>query len=64
MTIDHAIPTPADIRQQRRHVEQCRAVLAAAAAELARMLVAAGRRPGDGSDQPTLFELSAQPRLW
>jgi hypothetical protein len=57
-------PTAEDIREQRQHVEQYRALLAAAEAELARILAAAGRRPGDGSDQPGLFEAASQPRLW
>jgi hypothetical protein len=60
----HAIPTAEDIREQRRHVEQYRALLAAAEAELARMLAAAGRRPGDGSDQPSLFQADAQGALF
>jgi hypothetical protein len=61
---DHATPTAQDIREQRRHVEQYRAILAAAEAELQRMLAAAGRRPGDGSDQPGLFLSDNQLRLW
>jgi hypothetical protein len=56
-----ATPTAEDIREQRRHVEQYRALLAAAETELAWMLAAAGRRPGDGSDQPGLFDPVAQP---
>jgi hypothetical protein len=57
MTTDtHATPTAADIRDQREHVEQYRRLLAEAERELARMLAAAGRRPGDGSDQPNIFD--------
>jgi hypothetical protein len=32
--------------------------------ELAAALAEAGRRPGDGSDQPTLFDPEAQSRLF
>ena len=32
--------------------------------ELAALLAARGSRPGDGSDQPALFEIDTQPRLF
>jgi hypothetical protein len=48
------------------HIRQLRAELAAlelrrleAESELAAALVEAGRRPGDGSDQPALFTVDA-----
>jgi hypothetical protein len=54
-------PTPADVRAR---VDELRRQLADAERALPQILEVAGRRPGDGSDPPGLFDLSAQPRLW
>jgi hypothetical protein len=58
MTADtHAGVTDRDIREQRALVAHYRNLAELAERELARMLAAAGRRPGDGSDQPAMFEV-------
>ena len=52
------------IRALRAEIAERRAQLVALEAELARQLAEAGRRPGDGSDQPVLFFAHAQERLF
>jgi hypothetical protein len=52
------------IRALRVEIAERRARLLALEAELARLLADAGRRPGDGSDQPALFVTDAQVRLF
>jgi hypothetical protein len=64
MTDPTAPPTPADVRDARARVDELRRQLADAERVLRQLLEAVGRRPGDGSDQPELFESEAQPRLW
>jgi hypothetical protein len=59
-----APPTPADVTAARYRVEELRRQLAGAERALRQLLEEAGRRPGDGSDQPVLFDPTAQPRLW
>jgi hypothetical protein len=60
----NAPPTPAEVNAARCRVEDLRRQLADAEQALRQLLDAAGRRPGDGSDQPVLFDPAAQPRLW
>ena len=59
---------PADINRQIRAAERAladrRAEVAALEAELRRLRDLAGRRPGDGSDQPALFPRDAQGNLF
>jgi hypothetical protein len=62
-TTQTAGTTDRDIREQKAHVEQYRRLLESAEKELQRMLTEAGRRPGDGSDQPELFQRDAQGEL-
>ena len=58
--------------EPREMVRTLRALIAATEEDLARMrrelqqwLEADGRRPGDGSDQPSLFgNVARQPKLW
>jgi hypothetical protein len=57
-------PTPAAVRAARGRVDDLRRQLAEAERALRELLDAAGRRPGDGSDQLSLFDPAAQPRLW
>jgi len=52
------------IRALRAEIAERRAQVLALEAELARLLADAGRRPGDGSDQPALFITDAQVRLF
>lgn len=62
-TTQTAGTTDRDIREQRELVAHYRHLADLAEKELARMLAEAGRRPGDGSDQPPLFE-AEQPSLF
>jgi hypothetical protein len=55
-TTQTAAPTDRDVREQRQLVADYRRLADLAERELARMLAEAGRRPGDGSDQPPLFD--------
>jgi hypothetical protein len=64
MTDPIAHPTPAAVWAARCRVEELRRELADAEWVLRQLLEAAGRRPGDGTDQPVLFPAAAQPRLW
>ena len=52
------------IRAVRAEIAERRAQVAALEAELIRLLAEAGRRPGDGSDQPALFLAEAQSKLF
>ena len=52
------------IRALRAEIAERRAQLLGLEAELVRLLAGAGRRPGDGSDQPALFLTDAQERLF
>ena len=52
------------IRVIRAEIAERRARLLALEAELIRLLAEAGRRPGDGSDQPALFLTDAQSKLF
>jgi hypothetical protein len=54
----------ARIKDVRAEVYRLEQELADRRAELARLLAEAGRRPGDGRDQPALFDSAVQPRLW
>jgi hypothetical protein len=54
----------ARIREVREAIEQHKATIGALEAELRLLLEAAGRRPGDGSDQPTLFPTEGLLRLF
>jgi hypothetical protein len=66
--IDTAFPDPralsARIREVREAIEQHKAAVSALEAELRQLLEAAGRRPGDGSDQQSLFPTEDQLRLF
>jgi hypothetical protein len=48
----------------RRLIDWHERELTALRTELRAWLEAAGRRPGDGSDQPPLFDAAAQPSLF
>ena len=52
------------IRAVRAEIAERLARLLALEAELIRLLAEAGRRPGDGSDQPALFLTDAQSKLF
>jgi hypothetical protein len=52
------------IRTLRTMIAQQEQDVARMRKELADLLEASGRRPGDGSDQPGLFEAARQPKLW
>jgi hypothetical protein len=52
------------IRALRAEIAERRAQVLALEAELVWLLADAGRRPGDGSDQPALFLADAQERLF
>jgi hypothetical protein len=54
----------ARIREVREGIARTQQELRAMERELAGLLAVAGRRPGDGSDQPALFEARAQPDLF
>jgi hypothetical protein len=54
----------ARVRAVRTEVHRLELELTDRRAELVRLLAEAGRRPGDGSDQPGHFDTAAQPRLW
>jgi hypothetical protein len=64
MTDPTSHPIPTAVRTARARVVELRRQLADAERELLLLLDAAGRRPGDGSDQPALFMADDQPRLW
>lgn len=53
-----------DSRARDRRIAELRDRIASMEAELAELLAARGSRPGDGSDQPVLFEPEAQCRLF
>jgi hypothetical protein len=57
-------PAPAEVTAAACRVEELRRQLADAERVLRQLREATGRRPGDGTDQPCLFESAAQPRLW
>jgi hypothetical protein len=63
-----AFPDPAAlsarIRDVREGIARAERELRALERELAGLLALAGRRPGDGSDQPGLFDARAQPDLF
>ena len=48
----------------RRWLADFRATVAELEQELADLLKQDGRRPGDGSDQPALFDPATQPKLF
>ena len=52
------------IRALRAEIAERRAQLIALESELVQLLAEAGRRPGDGSDQPALFLADAQSKLF
>ena len=52
------------IRDIKRDIDLKRAELFELERQLRQLLHAAVRRPGDGSDQPALFEVSIQARLF
>jgi hypothetical protein len=64
MTDPVTSPTCADVRAARARVDDLRRQLADAELVLRQLLEAAGRRPGDGTDQPGLFPADDQARLW
>lgn len=51
------IPCGRRIAELRREIAECRAKLAALEVEMLAALLARGSRPGDGSDQPRMFEV-------
>lgn len=53
-----------DSRARDRRIAELRDRIASMEAELAELLAARGSRPGDGSDQPGLFEPEEQCRLF
>lgn len=57
------IPCGRHIADLRARIAECRAKLAALEVELVAALLARGSRPGDGSDQTTLFDV-AEPNLF
>lgn len=54
----------ARIREVREGIARVQRESRALEGELAGLLALAGRRPGDGSDQPALFDTATQPDLF
>jgi hypothetical protein len=54
----------ARIRDVQEAIARAERDLRAMERELAGLLALAGRRPGDGSDQPALFDAATQPDLF
>jgi hypothetical protein len=59
-----AAAVSARIREVREGIARGERELRALERELTELLALAGRRPGDGSDQPALFQREAQPDLF
>jgi hypothetical protein len=59
-----AAAVSARIRELREGIARAERELRALERELAGLLALAGRRPGDGSDQPGLFQREAQGNLF